>query len=1518
VPSDWLKIRHWNGSQNLAFEELCCQLAHGEPVPEGSRFTRKGTPDAGVECFWQLPNGDEWAWQAKFFVSSLSDGQWAQLSESVSTALEKHPRLKKYTICVPLNFSDARVANKASALDKWNKNVGKWVGWVEGRGMSVDFVCWNESLMLSLLSKGEHRGRRFFWFNEEVFSYEWFKSRIEVAGANAGPRYTPELNVELPIARNFDGLGRTVEFYNRVRKLYGELRRQSARCFPTSIPEALQKVFKELEESTQELLITLGEIKGPTTEFIPFDRVVSQVARCRDTSRNCEAALDEYAKSEASKREEVGKNAPGLSYEYRKQLRDYGGDIRDLLGVLRKLQETSESKEAQLANLPALLIVGDAGIGKTHLLCDVARKRLTENRASVLFLGEQFTGEEPWAQMIKLVGLNCTRDDFLGALDAAGAAFGGRVVILIDALNEGEGSSLWPKHLAGILTMLSRYKWVALAITVRSSYESSIVPTALVPGKLIRIVHEGFSDNEYQAMQTFFDHFGIEHPSVPLLAPEFQNPLFLKIFCQALKNLKLSRIPAGLTGITQLLNFFLDSINRKLAQPDRLDFDPKDHPVNLAISKLAQMMAARGTTYLLHAEARDAVNAVLPREGFDRSLFRNLISEGLLAEERFLVHFPDRYEDIVRFAYERFTDHLIAKHLLESRKDGENAAQEFVPDSRLGRLFEDEFGCWRNKGLLEAICVQVPERFGSEVPELLTHCASFEAMRSAFVDSLVWRNPSAITEATLKYLNEEVIRYKESHGQFLNVLLTVATYPEHPYNSRFLHRHLWKLQMADRDAWWSIFLHEHYGEGGAVDRLIDWAWFSQTKSRVTDDSSLLASIALAWFLTSSNRYLRDRATKALVSLLTSRIQVLRSLLLTFRDVNDLYVAERTYAVAYGCALRSTDSEAIVGLAQDVYDAVFSTGQPAVHVLLRDYARGIIDVAFRRGAKLDVAEAKIKPPYKSKWPARIPSAKQLEKRYGTWYKGMPDDEVASLSIFHSVMDGDFGRYVIGTNFGRREFSSCRRGEAKKPTYKQRYDAFLRSLTKLQKAAFKTYEINLLSFARISAVGRVARMSADVKTLAQQLTRKVARPSIRQLRSALGERKYRFFVAHVLPYLKNPSIEEQADAFDLRIAQGWILKRVLDLGWTAERFGRFDRHIDLYANRGREEHKSERLGKKYQWIAYHELLALLLDNFEFRGDSWGSRAEKYDGLWQAQARDIDPSIVITKTAAGRHRAWWAPQSYEAWDDNHEHKSWIADPDDLPDPRSLLVVVNPKDGSRWITLEGWYFWEQPVPPEEERFENEHREIWNMVRCYLTRKKDTDALFAWAAKQNFMGRWMPENHELYRVFLGEFSWAPAFNFHDRPYYGHEGWTRGPREVLPAPVLSCTDGYLGESSTRDCSVADTIHITVPAKLILEGMSLEWNGVEGHFFDTQGKLVAFDPSVGSVGPRALLIREEAFVDFLRKAGCDLLWTVLGEKQIIGGHMSRNDWKGRLEVSGAFRRSQDGIEGHVNTRHVAPR
>jgi hypothetical protein len=120
-----------------------------------------------------------------------------------------------------------------------------------------------------------------------------------------------------------------------------------------------------------------------------------------------------------------------------------------------------------------------------------------------------------------------------------------------------------------------------------------------------------------------------------------------------------------------------------------------------------------------------------------------------------------------------------------------------------------------------------------------------------------------------------------------------------------------------------------------------------------------------------------------------------------------------------------------------------------------------------------------------------------------------------------------------------------------------------------------------------------------------------------------------------------------------------------------------------------------------------------------------------------------------------------------------------------------------------------------------------------------------------------------------------------------------------------------------DCSIHDTIHIWMPSNVIADGMSLQWKGFDGKLFDGSGLLVAEDPTIAEEGPHAVLVKKSEFLNFLKANDLGFLWTVQGEKQVLGSGRSRHTWKGRLEMSAAYRISRDSLEGARRTTFVGP-
>ena len=88
---DFARIRPYGqpASRSGAFEELASILIRDGVVdwPAGTQFFRFGNPDGGREGKGVLPNGEVWAWQAKYLFE-FDSAAAAQVSSSISRVLE--------------------------------------------------------------------------------------------------------------------------------------------------------------------------------------------------------------------------------------------------------------------------------------------------------------------------------------------------------------------------------------------------------------------------------------------------------------------------------------------------------------------------------------------------------------------------------------------------------------------------------------------------------------------------------------------------------------------------------------------------------------------------------------------------------------------------------------------------------------------------------------------------------------------------------------------------------------------------------------------------------------------------------------------------------------------------------------------------------------------------------------------------------------------------------------------------------------------------------------------------------------------------------------------------------------------------------------------------------------------------------------------------------------------------------------------------------------------------------------
>lgn len=1398
----------------------------------------------------------------------------------------------------------------------------------------------------------------------------WQQGHFAKIVRRAGPRYTPELNVELPINKIFDGLARNAEFYVLVRKHLGELLRSWQGFSTKEAQEHFEDSFSALRQKIGELFKLISRIKSYDTTELPWNKIE---VLSNDSYDLAWQIINEIHKIREQKELEKRKKQPN-EYGYSPPVNIYDSEMHYLSETRKELlffKELSSSVSAGLSNNPFLFVNGLAGSGKTHLLCDLAERRLKVRAPTVLVFGEFFqSNTNIWDTILKQAGLTSQitgKKQFLTLLDEAAQKANSRAILIVDALNE-SATGYWKKNLNSLVKEVAKYKNIGVIVSLRMGFEKEVLTKTQIK-KFIQEEHVGFRFKEWEALQKFFSEFRLPLPEIPLLMPEFQNPLFLLLFCKGLssrsrsvskKGTKSKReIFRGHEGATFIFENFVknsaDQIAKKFSLPPGRKKNGQYIIWDTVIEKIAEkMVTGKYKDRISESSLKNIVSQAHPQidsEQLIKELDRNLL----------VIKIP-RYSDrgrqtgyYYRFPFQKFSDHLIVRFLLNKYLDKKQEPSTLFQQTKpLGKAVSKYY----NAGIIEALSIQIPERLkGLELVDVAPNIRNKHVARNSFLESIIWRKPTAFIKDerghavnALCYINEVIIKTEASHHDLLNTLLTVAPIPNHPLNARLLHRHLWRIKMPIRDSWWSTFLHHSYGEKGAVDRLIEWAWSQHDKTNINDEAKLLAATALAWFLTTPNRFLRDRATKGLVSLLNDNLGLVKLLLKRFLGVDDPYVSERLYAFACGCALRNQNSKNLGVLAFWVYKNIFENNNPPVHILLRDYARGIIETAIHQKIQLNIDIKKIRPPYKSKWPTRIPGVETLKRKY------YPEDffkdktkERGYLDIWSSVMHnfgtmGDFGKYVVNSNL---DHWSGRKLSDKNPSREEVLNKFLKSLNSNQRELWNKkdpfYGIDLVAILKKANEIRKKNLEEDktstrppkeyqyeqpepgkenLKKPMEKLD-SYKRAADREFRKSLTQKQKTFYDKEIKPFLdRNIQMRDPLDNFNTGLAQRWIFNRVVQLGWNQKLHGEFDGIVN-YSRADRSEHKPERIGKKYQWIAFHEFLALVADHFEFKDEIGSGKKGNYEGPWQIYVRDIDPSCLL-KDFPNQPPSdtpiidWDKFKKYNSWNTNLSDRSWIKKEKHIPMAEELIEVKDDK-GGKWLILNGFVDWQEPIPPEEEKFNIPTRRLWYIIKGYFIKMNNQTKFTNWAKKQNFMGRWMPVSHEFYHVFIGEYPWAQSFLNVYKDYGFQNGWsTQSDRRKIPVKVLITDNLYVSSGSSIDCSVNEAISIKLPSKWIAVQMELQQLFGDGRFYDRNGDLVVIDPAVFDINaPRVLLIKKTPLLRFINSKNLGMVWTLLGEKNIIGGHTTPENWVGRLEVSGAYSMDRENtITGNVTCKFVS--
>ena len=1474
---DFRDIRPIDGNRHAGFEELCSQLAALEPSQVGSHFVRKGRGgDAGVECFVRHPDGTETGWQAKYLFV-WSQGTESQLDASIRTALEKHPRLTEYVVCLPFDLPDSRSDGTTSTREKWKRWQSKWKKSAEGKQRELTITLWGRSELSARLARDDpaHSGRVLYWFGAEALTPAWFGEQFKKARASLGSRYIPETSVELAIRREFLAFARYPQLQGEIddwfKRVSEKGRTAAAAIRATQAPGARSQA--EAAAGAVDSLATLLEADpAPFGPRYPTDAWGSATTACLDVAlealRWCFGLPPSNPQPFMDKPERWARHA-----------------VHELILTLQGIRDGLSSTCWRMANANAVLLRGPAGIGKSHLLADVVSHHLEKGGPAVLLLGGAFVDGEPWPQIRERLDRPATEPfrHFLGALDAAAQAAEARALVCIDALNERHGSDVWPERLPAFLEEFRAFPRVCVVLSCRSTFVPHVIPDTLGSDKLVQVEHEGFAGHGEDAASIYLDMRGIVRPGAPSMVPEFHNPLFLKTCCDALEAAGETELPKGLRGVTSVFDFYNGALAKSMSR--RMKLDPHQDIVQRAISGFAQLLIDARDGYVTTTAAGELFESILRSNGgLDKALIPQLESEGLLTVEM-VPQADGSFTKAVRFTFERYSDHAIASRLLDDHLDTSDVRGSFSAGSALHEVLYGPRNL-QAAGVIEAMAIQLPERTGVEIVEIDSDPSWL--LQDAFVESLLWREPSFFSKRTL-----DLARTLMDSRDVDALLISVGTEPANKFNARYLHRRLMRKSMPARDASWSILLAT-LALDSPVGTLISWATRS-SHERIDDERILLAGTMLTWFLTTSHREVRDKATKALARLLTGRLPLGARLLKQFATVNDPYVKERLLAACYGAALQGGPVEGLTELAGAAFSTVFSDGTPAENALLRDHALGILEYAAHCGAlpaSVDITRAR--PPYRSPWPIEYVPDGLIDT-----YRDRRGGIEGADAIAESTVDrGDFGQYVVSSIVSA--WSPAPLGTTPLPTDSDTFESweqdFGAAATAVQLEAYAAYVRALVAALEV-------RHRADAPETAN------LRDAERSLKSTMTDEQWEDFrvrakdiVQHPRPGWDNP---EHPACFSTPWAQRWICKRAHELGWTARRFGAFDRR---FPSHGRSDHRVERMGKKYQWLALHELVARMADNLAFVEGRWGYDASlrpEYKGAQQVGLRDIDPSLLVTRTHHDGWkewgRTWWVPIDPQLRPVGpHERIAWLHSEFDLLNSSALIDLVEPGTGRKWLALDG--FSKRVGWGMRDGHREMQRDTWFRLRCFVVaRAHEEQIVNSLKDRLHLDGRSLPYMEVPLQFYIGEYPWHPDIIGLER-----QEWSLPPGSPLD-PVYPTVATYTKEKSGYDHSIDRTIQVELPAPWLADQMVLRMKG--GHspvFVDSDGRTMFMDPSVLEPGPSAALVDRDAFLLALEQRELAAIWVIAGEKSAYGGPNGAMGFGGRLTHTAIYRLRGDGF------------
>lgn len=335
----------------------------------------------------------------------------------------------------------------------------------------------------------------------------------------------------------------------------------------------------------------------------------------------------------------------------------------------------------------------------------------------------------------------------------------------------------------------------------------------------------------------------------------------------------------------------------------------------------------------------------------------------------------------------------------------------------------------------------------------------------------------------------------------------------------------------------------------------------------------------------------------------------------------------------------------------------------------------------------------------------------------------------------------------------------------------------------------------------------------------------------------------------------------DAVTLDDIKKMIAVRVKELGWNEE-LGKTDN--GRYST-SRFENEKERIGKKYQWLAYYDIMGRLTDCCLLRKGWYGSKQSEMHEVnypWYSDVRNyFDPALqIVNKESIGV----FFEEEKEAGLLADEPVEWYNDDSKLP---KVQLLKTDNNGDVWVWICGF-------DAEYQDDDGFRRSKSLYVNSAFVKKEDEKGFEEWAKNQNFYGRWMPERRDNIDFRWNEYPWADSY----KQSLESDQWERPYENNCPAEVMVSYMAQLQEDVrgfVRDKDFSSLVY--APCEDMMNRLELftAERGIVRAISDNS--IVGIDYKLTGDERSGMLMKKLILDKYLERTGYTLFWFLLGEK-----------------------------------------